>query len=720
MSTQRPIDPKRLLAQTAWVRRLALSLARDEASADDLVQETFVAALRRPPQDIDEDAGLRAWFATVVRNFAFRQGRETQRRTQRERLRSAAESSDAEERARELEELRTELFEHVVALPEESREVVLLHFFEELDSAEIARRLDVPDSTIRNRLRRALAELRERLERKHGSDWRNLCLFVLPSTGAKVAAGSGAAVAAAGGLWLSGGALAAVALALFLFWQRTGPSKLESSDAAALAALPASIDSQADAPPITERGAPLSERSAAPLAANTKPFLLYGRVLDAQQKPVKSASISLTDDRNQSTSSQDSPEGWYSFTALAPDLYDARIEADGGAPLVTQLDLRNAAGDTRRDFTLGAVSYVQVRLLRSDGSPWPNKELAYKYEHEYELCVVATADTPGKSLGPSGGGEYWRYGVGRYRSEARNGHSGIAHVRPGSSGVLEVFGTLPVHASLCQAERVLSTKLVDASTDSIDFVLDESFVRSLAARAVVHVVDERSGGPARGVKLELNPPWRGGGPIQTDEGGDALFDELPTGTLELELGEVWRLFHIDPGAQHDLGTVSWLPERRLRAQVLDSNGAQAAADIHCTQADTALDPSWCALRLSAQSDASGEFNWPSGPGFATTIVATRRSPTLEVGAAVLPRGEGLNVQVHMHPARLVGVRVKSDAIAYTIIKVTDTAGLVWYEHGGSLALPDGKYTFTVWIDGKKRYESTAAVDANTRSIVLDF
>jgi hypothetical protein len=177
---------------------------------------------------------------------------------------------------------------------------------------------------------------------------------------------------------------------------------------------------------------------------------------------------------------------------------------------------------------------------------------------------------------------------------------------------------------------------------------------------------------------------------------------------------------VAPGAQHDLGSVSWLPERTLRARILDSSGAPAAADIHCTQGDAGLDPSWCATRLSAQSDASGEFRWPSGPGFATTIVATRKSPTLEAGAALLPRGEGRIAEVRLRPARLVGVRCASERIGYRILKVTDDAGLVWSEYGGPLALPDGTYHFTLWIDGQKQRESTAVVDASTRSIVLDF
>ena len=60
-------DPHALLAHAAWLRRLARSLVGDGAAADDLVQETWVAALRRPPA---EDRPVRPWLRRVLENAA--------------------------------------------------------------------------------------------------------------------------------------------------------------------------------------------------------------------------------------------------------------------------------------------------------------------------------------------------------------------------------------------------------------------------------------------------------------------------------------------------------------------------------------------------------------------------------------------------------------------------------------------------------------------------
>ena len=72
-----PIPFDELLGHRAWVRALARSLVADQATADDIEQQTWLAALRRPPR---ERATVRAWFATVVRNAVRERGRAAGRR----------------------------------------------------------------------------------------------------------------------------------------------------------------------------------------------------------------------------------------------------------------------------------------------------------------------------------------------------------------------------------------------------------------------------------------------------------------------------------------------------------------------------------------------------------------------------------------------------------------------------------------------------------------
>src|SRR5262249_60113810 len=84
-----PLQPDRLLEHAGWVRSLARRLVRDAAAADDLAQQTFAAAIERPPSP---DRPVRRWLAAVLRNFA-RQARRTEsRRLARERVAARAEA----------------------------------------------------------------------------------------------------------------------------------------------------------------------------------------------------------------------------------------------------------------------------------------------------------------------------------------------------------------------------------------------------------------------------------------------------------------------------------------------------------------------------------------------------------------------------------------------------------------------------------------------------
>jgi DNA-directed RNA polymerase specialized sigma24 family protein len=68
-----------LLVQRAWVRRLATALTRDPVEAEDLTQETWLAALTSPPR-----TAARAWLRRVFRSRLYDSGRARMRRQQRE------------------------------------------------------------------------------------------------------------------------------------------------------------------------------------------------------------------------------------------------------------------------------------------------------------------------------------------------------------------------------------------------------------------------------------------------------------------------------------------------------------------------------------------------------------------------------------------------------------------------------------------------------------
>jgi RNA polymerase sigma factor (sigma-70 family) len=150
------VSPEELLAHAAWLRRLAASLVQP-ADADDLVQQTWLAALRRPPR---AEGSVRPWLATVLRNFA--------RMGARSRPTPPAESEAAPTPDVLFDRLETQrlLARLVSELDEPFRSTVLLRFYEGMSSAEIARAQGLPAGTVRWRLKTALDRLREALDTK--------------------------------------------------------------------------------------------------------------------------------------------------------------------------------------------------------------------------------------------------------------------------------------------------------------------------------------------------------------------------------------------------------------------------------------------------------------------------------------------------------------------------------------------------------------------------
>ena len=158
------LTPELLREHGASLRSLARQLLADEAAAEDVVQETWIAYLDRPPRDGSEGA-VAAWLRKVVRRLALNRLRSEGRRTEREARRAASLTSSperpqsAEERARILRAVT----DAVLELDEPYRSSVLLRYFENLPPREIAVREGVSVATVKSRLQRALPRLRASL-----------------------------------------------------------------------------------------------------------------------------------------------------------------------------------------------------------------------------------------------------------------------------------------------------------------------------------------------------------------------------------------------------------------------------------------------------------------------------------------------------------------------------------------------------------------------------
>jgi len=290
-----PHDHEELLANVAWVREFALALARDPHVADDVTQQTFVAALTGPDAEV---RSLRGWLAGVARRVLRQWRRSETRRALRERRAPVAEAAPSSLDLVDRAAAQRAVVGAVLELPEPYRTTVLMRFFEGLAPADIAAREGVPIATVYTRLSRAFERLRARLDRTSLA-----ALLPWPST---PWLGSPAAL---GGAVVNVKVVVAAAAVVVLaagFWIWSAAPAIE--DVSLAARLPAAVAEQAEpAAASAAEGAPGRLANEAPAAATATPpsasapakvalaatRVLRGRVVDLDARGIGGVDVQL-------------------------------------------------------------------------------------------------------------------------------------------------------------------------------------------------------------------------------------------------------------------------------------------------------------------------------------------------------------------------------------------------------------------------------------------
>lgn len=153
---------------------VALRMTRNNADAEDLVQETYLRAYRGF-HTFTEGTNLRAWLFRILTNTYINTYRAKQRRVQEADLGDIDDLylyrriADVDIAARSAEDTLFELFTDgevkaaLEDLPEQFRLPVLLADVEEFSYKEIAEILDIPIGTVMSRLHRGRKQMQKRL-----------------------------------------------------------------------------------------------------------------------------------------------------------------------------------------------------------------------------------------------------------------------------------------------------------------------------------------------------------------------------------------------------------------------------------------------------------------------------------------------------------------------------------------------------------------------------
>ena len=154
------------------VFRLALSIVGEAGEANEVMQETFIAALKSLGT-YRERSSFKAWLFTIAVNISRSHLR---RRKALERLKTTLTSIFQVDSQKQVlpedlviqNETEATVWKSLNKLDEKHRMVVLLRYFHDLSISEISEILSVNEGTIHSRLYNAREKLRTALSQLHG------------------------------------------------------------------------------------------------------------------------------------------------------------------------------------------------------------------------------------------------------------------------------------------------------------------------------------------------------------------------------------------------------------------------------------------------------------------------------------------------------------------------------------------------------------------------
>jgi RNA polymerase sigma factor (sigma-70 family) len=142
---------------------LALRVLRDEALAEDAVQDAFLALWRTASRFVPERGTASTWILTLVHRRAVDLVRREERRRADSLEQATEQGGNAADEEAWLHLQRERVQEALRQLPDQQREALELAYYGGFTQSELAERLGQPLGTIKSRMFSGLSRLRELL-----------------------------------------------------------------------------------------------------------------------------------------------------------------------------------------------------------------------------------------------------------------------------------------------------------------------------------------------------------------------------------------------------------------------------------------------------------------------------------------------------------------------------------------------------------------------------
>jgi RNA polymerase sigma factor (sigma-70 family) len=605
-----------LLRHSAWLHALARTLV-GEADADDVVQETWVAAVARPPRVL---GSLRGWLGTVARNVVRKRVRDDARRRERELAASRRDPEPATDQVVARAARMRELVDRVLALDEPYRTTILLRFFEGVKPQEIARRVGASEEAVRQRLKRGLDRLREGLDRDHGGDRESWIAAFAPLVAAP-AAPVAAAAGASGGLVVKGilmstsariaiaGLVVAAAVGVAV-WRPTSRTASDGARAAsaehASAATPAAPTATVTERPVSapQRDRIVDERdhpaSAAMPESGGPVQFVYGAVVDDAGASLDDVQIDLwrlsgadaDEPSARSPWSLRSRDGSWSTAGVASGSWHVEARREGCVPYSRDFTIDAPCEGHRVDVVLKRALVIPVRFRTPKGEALADA-MATEASSEL-LCNIAVSGfssaPPARfevgfvASGQLDGAGHWFARKGTPYSMALMRESKVV-IPPDADGVL-VEGDAPAFVAATLKHVTIASARVGDPKRGVDLVVDPAAIRASFATLRLRVVDALTKQPIAGVVISANDRNGRRTDVTTDADGCATCSPVLPGLLMLEARvagyESLSLpIPVEAGTSVDAGTIELDREVKLRVRVRSADGTDVRGVVSC-------------------------------------------------------------------------------------------------------------------------------------------
>lgn len=658
------IDAQEMLEHAGWVRDLARRLVVDASQADDVAQETWLAAIEGKPC---EDRSLRPWLTRVARNLAGTRRRREERRRRRERASIAARPRETSSTVELVEraELQRLLVNEVMALEEPLRSTLLWRYFEGRSAAEISRRTGVPAATVRGRLKDGIDRLRQRLDRHHGGERSAWCVALAPvafagsiaSTGVVGSAGAGGfgstlsgvlAMQAAKKLGIGMVVVLAAAVVVVSLREPSPPTEVDDAVVESEAARTPEAGSNATKPATEVAERPASTTAGeVNVAANGSP--VRAAIVDEAPSPVAGGSVRIT------------------VVDHGGEPVDAQVYVVGGETADRQLDRTKPiepGGRARRDAATGEYRITSIPAATYRAVAVRQAGPRMVAGEPFELAVGETASV--ELVFPEGIVLYGRVfeedGTGRI-----DGHIGASSTETGvhvssrtdADGRYEMGGVVPGRYQLMSVNLPASGREPRPMTKNVTVPRD-------LARLEVNLGDEprgettiigrvlKGGEPAAGRLVQMryrNPDregmehWRN---TSTDEDGafrirgafaGSVFFNVSRPATRTARGGPPEFFVVDIPAVEEHRVELVYPDNVVRGRIKTAAGeapAEGKVRLRISPAsDLAGDPMLGFKSYSAPIDADGSFEIGEVPGGDYALVASAVDPETSIRSVVV-------------------------------------------------------------------------------------